>query len=231
MVHLHVRDETGAQTFDLDIFRKTLDLFTAKTDVIIQGSTGGLADLTLEERCVCLEDPRVEVASLNMGSVNFGDDVYINKIPDIRFWAKRMKERNVLPELECFDVSMIETSILLAREGVLERPMHFNFCLGTLGALSATPQNLAFMQSLVEKDSHWGLTHDRMPDFSFLACALTMGARVVRIGFEDSFYFAPGQTAKTNAELVEHLAGLIDSLGFETATPQEARLILNIPDE
>jgi len=69
-----------------------------------------------------------------------------------------------------------------------------------------------------------------MPDFSILACALSMGARVVRIGFEDSFYFAPGKTVKTNSELVEHLARLIFSLGFELANPQEARQILSITD-
>ncbi len=228
MVHLHVRDETGEQTFDLEVFRRTLDIFTAKTDIIVQGSTGGLADLTLEQRCVCLDEPRVEVASLNMGSVNFGEDVYINTIPDIRFWAKRMKERSVKPELECFDLSMVETSILLAEEGVIDRPLHFNFCLGTRGALSATAQNMHFMLSLVEEGAHWGLTQDRMPDFSLQASALSMGATVLRVGFEDSFYYAPGKTAGSNAELVERLAELILSLEFEIAGPKQARKILNL---
>ncbi len=228
MVHLHVRDDSGEQTFELDVFKRTLDIVTSKTDIVIQGSTGGLADLTLEERCVCLEDPRVEVASLNMGSVNFGEDVYINTLPDIRFWADRMKARRVKPELECFDLSMVETSMLLADEGVIDRPLHFNFCLGTHGALSARPQNLSFMQALVEDGAHWGLTDDRMPDFSLLACALSMGASVVRVGFEDSFYYAPGKTAGSNAELVEHLARLIVSLGFKIASPGEARQILNL---
>ena len=117
MVHLHVRDESGAQTFELDVFRRTLDLIREGSDIIIQGSTGGLADLSLEERCVCLEESRVEVASLNMGSVNFGEGVYINTFPDIRFWAGRMREHRVLPELECFDLGMVENSYLMAEEG------------------------------------------------------------------------------------------------------------------
>jgi 3-keto-5-aminohexanoate cleavage enzyme len=230
MVHLHVRDETGEQTFDLDVFKKTLDSITAKSDIIIQGSTGGLANLTLEERCVCLDDSRVEVASLNMGSVNFGESVYINTLPDIRFWTKKMKEKRVLPEMELFDLSMVETCSKLANEGVLERPMHYNFCLGqgAASALSATPQNLGYMKSLIETGSHWGLNHDSMPDLSMLACAFSMGASVVRVGFEDSFYYASDKTATTNAVLVEKLACLIESIGLEIATPKEAREMLGI---
>ena len=90
MVHLHVRDEVGEQTGELSAFAHTLDLIRASSDIVIQGSTGGLSTLSLEARCVALNDSRVEVASLNMGSVNFGEDVYINRMPDIRYWAQRM---------------------------------------------------------------------------------------------------------------------------------------------
>lgn len=230
MVHLHTRDESGEQTFDLGVFSKTLDLIRKKTNIVIQGSTGGIADLTLEERCVCLDEPRVEVASLNMGSVNFGETVYINTLPDIRFWSQRMKETKVVPELECFDLSMLETCTQMADEGVLERPMHYNFCMGsgTASNLSANPHNLSCMKSLTESGSHWGFTHDSMEDFSMLICALTMGASVVRVGFEDSFYYAKDRIAKTNAELVEKLASLIKAMGLELATPEETRKMLGI---
>jgi 3-keto-5-aminohexanoate cleavage enzyme len=230
MVHLHVRDESGAQTFGLDVFRRTLELIRKSSDIIIQGSTGGLADLTLEQRCVCLDESRVEVASLNMGSVNFGEGVYINTFPDIRYWAQRMKERRVVPELECFDLGMIENSFLMAAEGVLEPPLHFNFCLGTRGALAATAQNISVMQSRLDRGTHWGLTVDRMPDFSLIPAALAFGAGVVRVGFEDSFRYAPVKTARSNAELVEHLVRLVTSLGFGIADPTEARKMLNLPN-
>ena len=228
MVHLHTRDKNGEQTYNLGVFSRTLDLIKSKSDIVIQGSTGGIADLTLEERCVCLNEPRVEVASLNMGSVNFGETVYINTLPDIRFWAKKMYEKNIIPELENFDLSMVETCTKMANEGVLKRPMHYNFCLGggTASNLSATPQNLGYLVSLIEKSSHWGLTHDSMPDFTMLACALAMGASVVRVGFEDSFYYAPGRIAKTNVVLVEKLATLLNSIGLEPAAPAEARNLL-----
>ncbi|MFB6320085.1 3-keto-5-aminohexanoate cleavage protein [Saccharicrinis sp. FJH54] len=229
MVHLHVRDNTGEQTFELDTFSKTLDIFTAKTDIVIQGSTGGLADFTLDERCVCLNDPRVEVASLNMGSVNFGEGVYINTFPDIRYWAKRMEETNVLPELECFDLGMIENCYIMLEEGVLKAPLHFNFCMNTKGALSANARNIGYMSSLLNtSNSHWGLTYDGMPDFSLAGAALAMGAQVLRIGFEDTAYYAPGKIAKSNVVLVEKLVETITRLGYDIATPAEARRMLGL---
>jgi 3-keto-5-aminohexanoate cleavage enzyme len=75
------------------------------------------------------------------------------------------------------------------------------------------------MKSLMEPGSRWGLNHDQMPDFSMLACALSMGASVVRVGFEDSFYYSPGKPAKTNAILVEKIVALVYSMGLEPATP------------
>ena len=230
-VHLHTRDLKGEQTFELDVFSDTIRRIREKSDMIIQGSTGGLSSLTLAERCVCLNVPEVEVASLNMGSVNFGETVYINTLPDIRYWAARMKETGVVPEMELFDLSMVETCTKLADEGVLQRPLHYNFCVGrgTSSNLSATGRNLCLLNALCERDSSWGITHDQMEDFSILACAIGMGASAVRIGFEDSFYYAPGKRASTNAELVERLVTLIRAMGCEPATPEEARQMQGIP--
>lgn len=230
-VHLHTRDLKGEQTFELNVFQDTIHRIREKTDMIIQGSTGGLSSLTLAERCVCLNVPEVEVASLNMGSVNFGETVYINTLPDIRYWAARMKETGVIPEMELFDLSMVETCTKLADEGVLQRPLHYNFCVGkgTSSNLSATGRNLCLLNALCEQGSSWGITHDQMDDFSILACAIGMGASAVRIGFEDSFYYAPGKRAATNAELVERLVTLIRAMGCEPATAEEARQMQGIP--
>lgn len=230
-VHLHTRDLKGEQTFELDVFRQTIGMIREKTDMIIQGSTGGLSTLTLAERCVCLDVPEVEVASLNMGSVNFGETVYINTLPDIRYWAKRLDETNTIPEMELFDLSMVETCTRLADEGVLKRPLHYNFCVGPGNSsnLAATGRNLALLTSLMEPGTSWGVTHDAMQDFSILACAIGMGASAVRIGYEDSFYYAPSKRAKTNAELVERLVQLIRMMGCEPATPAEAREMQGIP--
>lgn len=228
MVHLHVRDQHGRQTADMDVFARTLDLIRAESDIIIQGSTGGLSSLSLEERCVSLKDPRVEVASLNMGSCNFGNDVYINTLPDIRYWAGRMQESKTMPELEVFDLSMIGTCHRIADEGLVSRPMHFNICLGFESAIQATPENLYVMQAAVPGESTWGLTHDGMKDFRLLGAALGLGALAVRVGFEDSFYYAPDKAASSNVELVSQVKALMETMGLEPMTPKEARQALDL---
>lgn len=226
MVHLHVRDREGKQTADLSSFSHTLDIIRKSSDIIIQGSTGGLSTLTLEERCVALNDPWVEVASLNMGSVNFGDDVYINTLPDIRYWADRMKKASVIPELEIFETGMLPAISQLINEKTLSWPFHFNFCLGFKWAMPADPGALLFLINQMPDPVPWGVIHDKMTDFSLLSTAIGLGASVVRVGFEDSVFFAPGKVARNNVELVEHLVSLIRIIGFEIATPDDARSIL-----
>lgn len=229
-VHLHTRDLKGNPTFELDVFQQTINMIREKTDMIIQGSTGGLSTLSLEERCVSLNVPEVEVASLNMGSVNFAETVYINTNPELRYWAKRQQEADVVPEMELFDLSHVECCTRLADEGVIRRPLHYNYCVGPGASsnLSATGRNLALLNALAEQGTSWGVNHDSMKDFSILACAIGMGANAVRVGFEDSFYYAPGKRAHTNAELVERLIALIRMMGCEPATPAEAREMLRI---
>ena len=229
MVHMHVRDKEGEQTEDLTDFSTTLDLIRQSSDIVIQGSTGGLTDLTLKQRCVALDDSRVETASLNMGSINFDEDVYVNRVPDIRYWAHRMAETRVAPELEIFAAGMLPAYMKLVDEGMLKPPYSIGFCLGVRWALPANPETLFFMKTLLpEKDVPWGVIHAGMQDFALLATAIGMGASVVRVGFEDSVFFAPGKAAQTNAELVERMVSLIKQIGYEVATCDEAREMLEI---
>jgi len=228
MVHLHVRDIYGKPTLDLKEFSETLDLIRCKSDIIIQGSTGGLSNFSRQERCVALNNPKVEVASLNMGSANFDDGVYINTLPDIRYWASYMKEKKVKPELEVFEGGMINNAIIMMEEGYLDNPLIFSFCFGFRGALPANIDALYFLKNMIPSNSIWGVVHHGMVNFSFLVTALGMGATLVRVGFEDSIYYMPGKVAKNNVELVEKFAKLVTDLGYEIATPEEARTILSV---
>ena len=228
MVHLHVRDRYGSQTADLTDFSSTLDHIRATSDIIIQGSTGGLVALSIEERSTALNDRRVQTASLNMGSVNFGDDVYVNTLPDMRYWARRMAEERIVPELEIFEGGMIPVYKELMAETVLRKPFSFNFCLGVEWGLPAVPNSLFFLTALLGEPIPWGVTHAGMTDFSLLATAIGLGAAGVRVGFEDSVFYAPGKAARTNAELVKRVVTLVHSLGFDVATTEEARAILGV---
>ena len=228
MVHLHVRDRQGEQTEDITDFSRTLDLIRDSSDIIIQGSTGGLTNLTLEERCVSVTDSRVEVASLNMGSVNFGEDVYINRLPDIRYWAGRMAENNVVPEMEIFEAGMVGAAKMLMEEGALKPPFYYNFALGAHWAAPADPGSLFYLSSLLPAGVPWSVVHDGMQDFSLLATAIGLGASAIRVGFEDSVLYAPGKIARTNVELVEKVVALVRGIGYEVSTPAEARSILGL---
>lgn len=228
IVHLHVRDAAGNQASDLTHFSKTLDRITDETDLIVNGSTGGPANLSVEERCVSLEDPRVTMGSLNMGSVNFGESVYVNALPDIRFWASRMNERDVIPELEIFNPSMITTALELRDDGLLSEPLHYNFALGFPSSISSDTRNLFFLADLLPEGSEWGLIHEGMVDLTLVSAALGLGARVLRVGFEDGCYVNRNVPATSNAELVSNLATLIRAAGVDVATPREARDLLAI---
>lgn len=228
MVHLHVRDSYGEQTEDIRDFSRTLDLIRESSDIIIQGSTGGMSTLTLEQRCVSVTDPRVEVASLNMGSVNFGEDVYINRVPDIRYWAGRMAANKVVPELEIFEAGMIPEAQMLIDEGTLKPPFYYNFALGFHWAIPPDPKSLFFLTSLMPAGVPWSVIHDGMQDFALLATAIGLGASMVRVGFEDSVRYAPGKIAETNVALVENVVSLVHRIGYEVVTPDEAREILGV---
>lgn len=232
MVHLHVRDVQGNQTEDLTAFAQTLDLIRAGSDIIIQGSTGGVTTLSRDARCVALNDPRVEVASLNMGSANVGEGVYINTLPDIRFWAQRMQARQIVPELEIFEAGMLTNIPRLAHDGLLTPPFHINFCVGFEGPLPADAASLFFLKSMLPAgDVLWGIIHDGMTHFGLLATALGMGATLVRVGFEDGVFLAPGEPALTNADLVIRLVEVVRQLGYQVATPAEARNVLHIKQQ
>ena len=219
-VHIHVRNPQGDQIQDLSYFSKTIDLIRRETDIVINGSTGGVSNLSLEARCVSVKEPRTEIASLNMGSVNFGEGVYINTIPDIRFWIGEIAKNRVVPELEIFDFSMLTTIEQLVAEGLLKPPLNYNFSLGFHGAAPADPGLLAQLVSRLPAGAHWGLIHEGMRDLKLMAAALGMGASAVRVGYEDGFL--PG-APMSNTMLVQKAAELVKSLGFGIATPAEAR--------
>ncbi len=229
LVHLHVRDREGRLTPDPAVFQDTIDRIRADSDLVIQGSTGGVSDMTIEERCAPLSCPGVEMCSLNSGSVNLGDAVYRNPYPEVKYVTRRCLETGVLPEIEVFEMGMVHTMSLIAEETALPQPVLFNMVLGHRGGCPATPKTLALFSQYIPAGTLWGVTHyGRRDDFSILTAALGLGACLVRIGFEDSPHLAPGQKAERNAELVDRMARIIREVGFSAATPSEARAMLGL---
>lgn len=230
VVHLHVIDEQGNATVDTSNFQKTVRIIRAKCNIIIQGSTGGVSDLTRDQRSVSVEVPQVETGSLNMGSCNVGEQAYINTPDDVEYWAEKMHRNNVLPEMTFFEPGMMTMINRLLDKGLVEHPFVVNLALGFPGTLPATPENIMFMVRQLPENSVWTLTPHHATDYSLHALSVALGGNV-RVGFEDSMYLAPGRKASNNIELVAKAREIIEQLGRTVASPAETRQMYRIAPE
>jgi 3-keto-5-aminohexanoate cleavage enzyme len=226
VVHLHVWDERGQPTTELWAFERTLRLIRERCDIVIEGSTGGVNELSAAERSVSLQAD-IEMASLNPGSVNYDKGVYVNSPDDIAYWAQEMHRRRIKPDIAVFEVGMIANSLALAEEGWIEPPFLFSFVLGQQGALPATPKNLLFLSEIIPSGSYWCAVGHGGHDLQMSALAMNMGGHV-RAGFEDNPYYRPGELARSNAQLIERLVRLANEVGRNIATPAEAREMLGL---
>lgn len=141
MVHLHVRKEDGSPTQDAAYFKAAMEEIRSRCDIIIQVSTGGAVGMSAEERIqpVYLKP---EMATLTTGTVNFGDDVFYNPPEYMEMFARVMQEQGVKPEIEVFEVGMINNALRLAQKGLIEEPMHYDFVMGVPGGIPGTLKNL-----------------------------------------------------------------------------------------
>ena len=228
MCHIHCKDKKGILTPDITFFTEVFEAITGKRDVVVQASTGGISNMSIQERCYPLNYPKVESASLNGGTTNLGEAVYLNSFDDIRFCANVCYEKNILPEIEVFDIGMINNINLVREETPFHDPVLFNLVFGHKGGMQPTIEALTAFRSFVPQDCLWGVTHYGRDNWTFLAAAIAMGATVVRIGFEDSSYLDANTTAEYNYQVVEKLVHLIRAMGLEPAAPKETRNILHI---
>lgn len=228
MCHLHCKTKEGVLTPDITYLTEVFESITAKRDVVVQASTGGISNMNIEERCYPLDYYKVESASLNGGTTNLGEAVYINSFDDIRYCARVCYDKQIIPEIEVFDIGMIHNVSVVRKEYPFRDPVLFNLVFGHKGGMQPTIEALTAFRSFVPTDCLWGVTHFGRDNWTFLAAAIAMGATVVRIGFEDSKYLSPEIEAQHNYEEVEKLVNLIRAMGLEPATPEEAREILNI---
>lgn len=229
IIHVHVREDDGTPTQDRERFRVVMDAIRKELpDVIMIPSTGGATGMTPEERLQPTE-LMPEMATLDCGTCNFGDEVFENTMPTMRAFGKRMIENNIKPEYECFEIGHLDTVLNMAKKGeVPGAPMQFNFVLGVPGCTPATVDNLAFLVNKIPAGSTWTVTGVGRFAWTMAAAGIIMGGNV-RVGFEDNVYLGKGHKAASNGELVEKVVRLAKELGREIATPDEARAILSMP--
>jgi len=257
ILHLHARNpQTGQPTADPDVFMQFLPRIKAECDAVINITTGGSSLMTLDERLAAPTLAEPEMCSLNMGSMNFGifplkdryrdwkhawepklleatrDVVFKNTFADIETVFERLgRGCSTRFEFECYDVGHIQTVAWYLREGLIQKPLFIQFVMGILGGIDAAPEQLMHMKATADR-----LLGDNYR-FSVLAAGrwqiplATMGAIMggnVRVGLEDSLLIKRRTLASSNAEQVLKIRRIVEELGYDVATPAEAREILGL---
>ena len=225
VVHMHARDEQGRLTTDLSAYSRAVDIIKESCDIILEASTGGLSTLSASERVLPAGHRHAEMGSLNIGSLNFGDDVYQNSLPDVRFWIESLKNLGVKPSLEIFDTGHLETALALLEGGLVTPPCNFSFIFNVRWGMPFYPKLLEYLKSRLPGRSLWAGLFIQSEDFSNHVIAAHAGATILRTGFEDSFRYN-GNIASCNAELVKTLRRELEAEGFDIATVEEARSLL-----
>jgi 3-keto-5-aminohexanoate cleavage enzyme len=226
VIHLHVRQADGSNTQSAARFAEVIEAVRKKCDCILQPSTGGAVGMSIEERSGPLEC-KPEMATLNCGTINFGDDVFVNSRPDIRKLAARLRAAGAMPELECYEVGHVEEALSLAAEGVIARPLHFQFVLGVKGAIPAREDVVYYLRSLVPGDATWAVAATGRFQQPMTELAMRLGGHV-RVGLEDNMYLSRGVLSEGSAPLVARAAAYGRSVGRTPVDPQRARQLLGI---
>lgn len=225
IVHMHSRDSSGSLTPDLKEFNATVGQISDEVDIILEASTGGLSYLSAVERVLPVSNPFAELGSLNIGSLNFGDQVYKNSLPDIRYWIAQMKEAGVKPSVEIFDTGHLETALSLIQEGLLVEPCNFSFIFNVQWGMKYDTSLLAYLVSRLPQNSCWGVILVGSRDFSAHLEAAAVGASILRVGFEDSVAY-DDTIAASNVELVTALKSTLEQAGYDILSTEGTRSIL-----
>lgn len=230
--HIHARDENNKPTMKVEIFREICRLIKQRDpDVILQISTGGRAppagmDVDKNMWRINPLDLLPESGSFTPGSVNLEPIVYENSPQLVRMLAEKYKETGIKPEIECFDSNMITKADALVKAGLLQRPLHFGFVMGAIGAQGCSVGHLSHLLSLIQPGDTWSSIGIGKYSLPLATTAIAMGGHA-RIGLEDNNRMPDGSLA-SNPALTKYIVDLAAMMGRDLATPAEAREILGL---
>jgi uncharacterized protein (DUF849 family) len=256
IVHLHARDpETGAPTQDPEIFDRFLPKIASTTDVVVNLTTGGAATMTIEDRLQPALRLKPEVASLNMGSMNFGlyemlgrykefkhdwekpylagsdDRIFKNTFKDIAYILTSCAANNTRFEIECYDIGHLYTAAHFLDRKLVQPPLFIQSVFGIRGGIGAHAEDVIHMKRTADRlfgDQYlWSVLGAGSNQMRVASQAAVMGGNV-RVGLEDSLWIGRGQLARTNAEQVAKVRRILEELGLAVATPDDARQLLKL---
>ncbi len=256
ILHLHARDpKDGRPTQDPKVFQKFLPTIKNNTNAVINLTSGGAATMTIEERLQPALQLKPEVASLNMGSMNFGlypmlnrfkdfdhawertylensrDLVFKNTFADIEYILSSCRENKTRFEFECYDISHLYNLAHFLDRGLVEPPLFVQSVMGILGGIGAHPDDLQHMRKTADRllgDTYqWSVLGAGRNQMEIARQGASLGSNV-RVGLEDSIWAGPGKLAESNAEQVRLVRNILEELGLSVATPDETRQILGL---
>jgi uncharacterized protein (DUF849 family) len=230
VIHVHIRDAAARPTLDLGRLRETVAALRAETDLVVQLSTGG-AVTDPESARIAVLDADPDAASLTCGTVNFGEDVFLNRWPFIIQLYERMREREVVPEFEVFDLGHVATlhRLLDSCGPPYGGHVHCDLVMGVPGGMPGTTAALVAAVAALPAGVTWSATGVGRTSLPVAFAALSAGGHL-RVGMEDTVTFAARQPVRDNAELVERAATLARLAQRPPLTPEEARSLLGIKD-
>jgi uncharacterized protein (DUF849 family) len=254
VIHLHARDpETGAPDQSPEAFLQFLPRIKQRSDAVLNLTTGGAATMTVEERAGPAAKLKPEVASLNMGSMNFGlypmlnrfqefrhdwerpylegskERIFKNTFADIEYVLTSCRANDTRFEFECYDIGHLYTLAHFLDRGLVEPPLFVQSVFGILGGIGAHPEDVAHMKRTADRlfghDYRWSVLGAGRNQMVVASIAAAMGGNV-RVGLEDSLWDGPGKLATSNAAQVQRVRQIIEGLGLTVATPDDARNLL-----
>jgi 3-keto-5-aminohexanoate cleavage enzyme len=228
VVHVHVRDDAGKMSCDLSRFLRVKELIRDQgCDILINFSTSGGAGRVGEEERFNSLAAGPELGSLDAGSMNFNERIFLNPPDFLEELARRMLAAHVKPEIEVFDSGMIGNALALEGKGLIQSPLWWQFVLGVKGGAPATARSLLHLVDSLPAGSLWSVCAVGGRQLSMNVLAIAMGGHA-RTGLEDNLYYRRGELARSNAQLVARLARIACECGREPATPAEAREMLGL---
>jgi uncharacterized protein (DUF849 family) len=257
IVHLHARDpKDGRPDQSPEAFAPFLKVIKQRTNVVINITTGGAPTMSIEERVRPAAAFKPEVASLNMGSMNFGlypmlsryksfkfdwekpylegsrDRIFKNTFADIEYILTTCAANGTRFEIECYDIGHLYTLAHFADRGIVKPPLFIQSVFGLLGGIGPHPEDVMHMRRTADRlfgreNYHWSVLGAGRHQMPIAAIAVSMGGNV-RVGLEDSLWLGPGRLAESNAAQVQQVRQIIEGLGLEIATPNDAREIFEL---
>lgn len=226
IIHLHVRDEQGKPSQRVDLFKEVTKKIRQRCECILQYSTGGAVGTPLDERCAPLI-LKPDMATLSMGTMNFGPDIFENTEKTIRTISQAIQENRVMPELEIFDYGMMDTVDSFLKKGFIPEKFHVDFVLGVPGGMSGEIKNLVLLKNRLRHGQTWTVAGSGRCQLPLSAHAIAMGGHV-RVGIEDNIYYRKGELTKSNAQLVDRVVRIAKELDRPIASVEQAKQVLGL---